>query len=681
MPNHLIGETSPYLLQHAENPVDWWPWGEAALARARLENKPIFLSIGYAACHWCHVMAHESFDDPSTASILNEHFVSIKVDREQRPDLDEIYMQATITLTGSGGWPMSVFLTPELHPFYAGTYFPPSRRYNLPGFPEILTAIAQTWKEDPAEVHRVAEQVVASMTRAPRAQGGVSAQEQQLEDATRVLVDTYDWEFGGWGAAPKFPQPMSIEFLLRRAVGVPGDGNALKVARHALSAMARGGMYDVVGGGFARYSTDSRWHVPHFEKMLYDNAQLALAYLHAWQITWQPAYERVATETLDFVAREMTHPDGGFYSSLDADSEGVEGKFYVWTKDEIRAALPDHDDFSLFTAAYGVTAKGNWEGTTVLQRVLDDATLAARFQSDSAAIGERLSACHAQLRAARAGRIRPATDDKVLTSWNALMLRAFAQASRFLGDGMRRTRYREVATRNAEFLLRSLRPGGDLRRTWRDGSIGAEVFLEDYAGLALGLLDLYQCDFDNRRFPIARELVEEMISRFSDPDGGFFDAPNDGEKLPVRPKQLQDSAMPSGNSIACEALFKLAAFTGDGGYRDRAEHALSLVAGEAPRHPTSYAGWLNAGEFGLSRQRQLALLSPTVEQLQPFLELVNDSYRPDLIVAASTVPPTADAPPLLADRALVEGGPAAYLCEHFVCEMPVTAPQDLQRLL
>ena len=429
--NKLSTSTSPYLLQHANNPVDWHPWGEEALTKSKTENKPIFLSIGYAACHWCHVMAHELFEDPEVAAFMNENYVNIKVDREERPDLDAIYMQATVAMTSSGGWPMSVFLTPNLKPFYAGTYFPPVPRYNMPSFRDVLAGIANTWQKQPDEAMRVGDDVSNHLQQALNinVQSDSGFTQAHLDAAAKSLLDSYDWGYGGWGSAPKFPQPMTIGFLLRRYSA--GNNEALKPVIHALQAMARGGMYDVVGGGFSRYSTDNFWRVPHFEKMLYDNAQLARAYLHAYQVTGDPFFKDIVTETLDFIAREMTHPDGGFYSSLDADSEGEEGKFYVWTLDEIRSALQDDSD--LFEAAYGITMQGNWEGHTVLQRALDDASVAARFKIDLETVPVKLADCHARLLSVRAARIRPGTDDKVLTSWNGLMLATMAEAARILG--------------------------------------------------------------------------------------------------------------------------------------------------------------------------------------------------------------------------------------------------------
>ena len=681
MPNHLAQETSPYLLQHANNPVDWYPWGAEALERARAEHKPIFLSIGYAACHWCHVMAHESFEDPAVAAIMNGNFVNIKVDREERPDLDSIYMAATQALTGSGGWPMSVFLTPDLRPFYAGTYFPPIRRYDMPSFSELLTSIAAAWKQQADEIDRVGDRVLQHLHSANAASiGAGSITEPELEAITKSLLDSYDWGYGGWGTAPKFPQPMLIDFLLRRSAREASSHEAtLKAALHGLKAMARGGMYDAVGGGFARYSTDNFWRVPHFEKMLYDNAQLARAYLHAWQITKEPFYQRIVIETLDFVSREMTGASGGFYSSLDADSEGEEGKFYVWTRDELRAVIQSDADFDLFSSAYGLTERGNWDGKTVLQRTLDDASLAARFKIDADAVTERLRHCHAILLAARGSRVRPATDDKVLAAWNGLMLASFAEAARFLGDAELRTQCLATATRNADFLLSKMRPDGRLRRSYRAGSARGDAFLEDYASLICGLLALYQADFNDSWFTAAVELAEEMIARFQDPAGGFFDASAASESLLFRPQDLEDNATPSGNALACEALLMLAAYTDRGDYRDRAEKSLARVADSIRRFPTAFGRWLQAADLALAPAKQVAIVyAESSASARPLLDVIEMQYRPQVLLAASAYPPPASAPPLLADRPLVDGKATAYVCEHFVCKLPVNTPAALR---
>jgi uncharacterized protein YyaL (SSP411 family) len=681
--NRLSDSTSPYLLQHAHNPVDWHPWGEEALAKARNENKPIFLSIGYAACHWCHVMAHESFEDPEVAAFMNEQFVNIKVDREERPDIDAIYMQATVAMTGSGGWPMSVFLTPDLKPFYAGTYFPPVPRHNMPSFRDLLAGIARSWKEERDEVTRVGGQISSHLQQAlsNTRKSETTLTSEALESATKAIIDSYDWEHGGWGAAPKFPQPMSIEFLLRRATADPAtDKKELPAAIHALKAMARGGMYDVVGSGFSRYSTDNLWRVPHFEKMLYDNAQLARVYLHAWQVTNDPFFQRVVVETLDFIEREMTHPEGGFYSSLDADSEGEEGKFYVWSLDEIRAVLKEESDF--FEAAYGVTARGNWEGKNVLQRALDDASLAARFQLGLDSVPVKLAECHARLLSARSTRIRPGTDDKILTAWNGLMLATIAETARAFPDSNLRTRYLLLATRNADFLLNSLRVDGKLKRSWRDGRITNEVFLEDYAALILGLLDLYQTDFDTKWFAAAKQLADQMIELFEDPNGGFFDTSQDGEVLLLRPKDVQDNATPSGNALACEVLLKLAAFTDEGRYRDLAEKALGLISDFVSRYPTSFARWLSAADFAVGNVKQVAAVYEAGgSSAQDLLRLIQSAYRPNTVVAASTYPPSNESPALLMDRPLKNGQATVYVCEGFVCKNPVTSIPELEKLL
>lgn len=672
MPNRLIHTTSPYLLQHAENPVDWYPWGEEALKKSKDEDKPIFLSIGYAACHWCHVMAHESFEDEETAKYMNEHFINIKVDREERPDIDGIYMQATIAMTGSGGWPMSVFLTPDLKPFYAGTYFPPTRRYNMPAFKDVLSGLSNAWKNERDEVLNTSDKVSSHIQNTNQSQTEELLTKEHSNAIVNAMRDAYDWGYGGWGDAPKFPQAMAIEFLLHHSV-VNKTDEFQNLITHCLNAMARGGMYDVVGGGFSRYSTDNNWRVPHFEKMLYDNALLVRAYLHAWQITKNPFYKKIVQETLDFVAREMTHPQGGFYSSLDADSEGEEGKFYVWTQDEIKDILKA--DYNFFEVAYGITAKGNWEGKTVLQRVLDDSSLAARFHIDPQLVTARLNESHSKLLSARNLRIRPGTDDKVLTAWNGLMLAAVAEVARVFAleenIKLKDSNYYNLATRNAEFLLSSLRPNKKLSRAWREDKTTNEVFLEDYAALILGLLELYQTDFDNKWFTTAKELTDEMIQKFSDSNGGFFDTPNDGENLLIRPKDVQDNATPCGNSLACEALIKMAEFTGDGKYRDLAEKSLSLITSFSLRYPLGFARWLSSVENVAGNMKQVAVIGEAGEEkFEAMKKFIQSEYRPNIISTASKYPIKENSPALLNDRIMQANQATAYVCEGFVCKQP-----------
>jgi uncharacterized protein YyaL (SSP411 family) len=575
---------------------------------------------------------------------------------------------------------MSVFLTPDLKPFYAGTYFPPVQRYNMPAFKDLLVGIARAWREEPHEIERVSGQVSTHLQAALSSDPveDTAFTQQDLDIVVKSLNDSYDWGNGGWGAAPKFPQPMTIEFLLRRQA--QGNQDALRPALHALQAMARGGMYDVAGGGFSRYSVDNFWRVPHFEKMLYDNAQLVRAYLHAWQITQDPHFKQVVTETLDFIAREMTHPAGGFYSSLDADSEGEEGKFYVWTLAEVREVLGEDSGF--FEAAYGITERGNWEGKTVLQRTLDDASLAARFRLDPGTIPAKLADGHSRLLAARASRVRPGTDDKILTAWNGLMLAALAEAARVIDEPDLRNEYLVLATRNADFLLDALRPNNKLRRSWRQGKATNEVFLEDYAALILGLLELYQTDFQVKWFMRAQELADEMIELFTDPNGGFFDTSKDSEGLLIRPKDLQDNAVPSGNALAYAALLKLTAFTDNGRYRDLAEKSLKLISNHALRYPTSFARWLSAADFALGSVKQVVVMyESNPDEAGELLQTIQSTYRPNTIVAASSWPAPENAPALLSERPLRDGKPTVYVCEGFVCKMPVNTISELEGLL
>jgi uncharacterized protein len=675
--NRLVDSNSPYLLQHANNPVNWYPWGEEALEKAKHDDKPIFISIGYAACHWCHVMAHESFEDPAIAALMNDSFVNIKVDREERPDLDNIYMGAVVAMSGHGGWPMSVFLTPDGQPFFGGTYFPPVPRHNLPSFRDVLTSVSRAWKEDREKIIEASETYTQHLRSLVHFEAQSSAiQVEDLDQAAIGLAQTYDWKNGGWGQAPKFPQPMAIEFLLRRATR--GDKLALDIAAHALRSMARGGMYDVVGGGFARYSTDNKWLVPHFEKMLYDNAQLASVYLHAYLLTRDVNFLRVCEETLDFVMREMIDPVGGFYSSIDADSEGEEGKFYVWTAEEILKTINDPEDIELLIAAYDITDRGNFEGKNVLQRVLDDSSLAERFQMSPEDVAGRLERLHTALLRERNKRVRPGTDDKVLVSWNALMLVVFSEAGRYL----KRKRYIDMAIRNAEFLLSHLLLDNQLYRSWRAGKAMHSAYLEDYAGLILGLLALYQSNPDPRWFSSALKLAEFLLMHFQDPEGGFFDTPDEHENLIIRPKDVQDNATPSGNALAAYALLQLAAYQGRPEFDDLAERMFCLVLPAAKRYPTVFSYWLCAADFSLNLPLEVAILGDSGnEATEKLVEALWSVYRPNLVAAISPFPPPPNSPVLLNDRSLFNGMPSAYVCRSFVCKLPVNDPEGLHQQL
>jgi len=673
MPNRLIDETSPYLLQHAHNPVDWYPWGSEALQKARAEDKPIFLSIGYAACHWCHVMERESFEDAATAAILNESFVPIKVDREERPDLDSIYMSAVVAMTGQGGWPLSLFLTPDGKPFYGGTYFPNTRRYNLPAFIDVLNAIATAWKDRRDELIDRGARVIQAIAPIDLSGEDAPLDSGTLDQAVAQIQGAFDWSAGGWGGAPKFPQPMALEFLLR-VYARTRDDLVLKMVTQTLDHMARGGMYDQLGGGFHRYSTDAVWIVPHFEKMLYDNAQLARVYLHAWQITRDDFYRRIAEQTLAYVARELTHPAGGFFSTQDADSEGREGKFFLWTPDEIRAVLGA--DAPLFIEAYGVTDHGNFEGKNILFVARADDVLAAMHALPVEQVRARLDAARQKLFAAREQRIKPARDEKVLTGWNGLMLAAFAEAARVLP----RDDYRAIAERNAEFLLRELRgAAGRLFRSWNEGRARWNGYLEDYANLAEGLLTLYETTFDARWFVAARELADALLAHFADPRGGFFDTSDDHETLVARPKDVQDNAVPSGSAMATTLLLKLAAYTGDSRYADAADRALRGVQRALAAAPLGFAQWLCALDFALAQPKEIALIGEG-DGVQPLLQVVRRAYRPNQVVAVAR--PGENSPvPLLQARLPVNGRATAYVCQHFACQMPVSEPDALAEQL
>src|ERR1700682_2392739 len=661
MGNRLAQETSPYLLEHADNPVDWFPWGAEALARARTEHKPILLSIGYSACHWCHVMARESFEDPDTAALMNRDFVSIKVDREERPDCDQIYMRAVQGMTGSGGWPMTVFLLPDGTPFFAGTYFPPTDRFGMPSFKRVLTAVADAFTKRPADVAETAAQVREFLNRpsVPLAVGALTP--ALLDEAAAQLAREFDPVHSGFGGAPKFPQPMLVEVLLRHHVRT-GQPAALDMALQTLRAMAAGGMYDQLGGGFHRYSVDESWLVPHFEKMLYDNALLTRAYLDAWQLTHEPAFRRVAEATLAFVQREMTSPEGGFYSSLDADTEGEEGRFYLWTPQELESVLGVEDARAL-ASAFDVTATGNFEGSNILHPVASGAV-------------EVLDAARERLMAARARRARPHRDEKVIAGWNGLMLRAFADAGRVLD----RRDLVETAQANARFLLSQMRQGGRMRRSYKDGRAPLAGYLEDQAAVADGLLSLYEATFDPQWLEAVRSLVSEMLSAFWDDAGAvFFDTAADQERLVARPQDVTDNAIPSGTSLAVDVLLRSGMLLGEPSWTDRAQATLERLAPTAAKAPLAFGRLLVALDFHLGGVVELAVIGePADAQTRRLLEVVRERFLPNRLVA---VAPTDGAIPLLADRRAINGKATAYLCEHFVCQAPPADPTELAHQL
>jgi uncharacterized protein YyaL (SSP411 family) len=679
MPNRLAGETSPYLLQHANNPVDWYPWGPDALARAKLLDRPIFLSIGYAACHWCHVMERESFEHEPTARYLNDRFVAVKVDREERPDLDQVYMAAVQAMTGGGGWPMSVFLTPDGRPFYGGTYYPDEPRHGMPSFRQVLEGVDRAWREQRAEVEAASGRLVQGLIDQGRIEASADDPTPALLDtATDAIEASFDRANGGWGRAPKFPQPMTIEYLLRRHVAT-GDPRPLLVARRSLDAMADGGLRDQLGGGFHRYSTDAQWLVPHFEQMLYDNGQLARAYLHAWSATGNARYLSVAVGTLDYMIRELTTDDGAFAASQDADTDGIEGLTFTWRSPEIRDVLGD--GAGLFAAAHGVTDEGNWEGVTILSRVATDEELAERFGLTVAEVEARLAEGRARLLERRGDRPQPARDDKALAAWNGLAIAALADASVALADRDpdAATRYRAAATRAATTIVDGLlTTDGALRRSWKDGRAVGSGVLEDYTHLADGLLALYEATFDERWFATARGLMDRVLARFADPAGAFFDTADDHERLVTRPKDVQDNAVPSGNAMAARVLLRLAAWTGEGAYRGAAERAMRAVVPFVARYPTGFAQWLSAMDLALEPIVEVAIVgAPDAPATVALLAEARAGFRPNQVVSLEA-DAGASLVPLLADRVAVDGRPTAYVCRAFVCRLPVHDAEALR---
>ena len=680
MPNRLIDETSPYLLQHANNPVDWYPWGEEALERARADDKPILLSVGYSACHWCHVMERESFENPDIAAQMNDNFVSVKVDREERPDIDSIYMTAVQAMTGHGGWPMTVFLTPDGKPFYGGTYFPPEDRGGMPSFPRVLEAISDAYSNNRSDVLQNTEHLLERMRQmsAVAQQGVEPLTDEVMRLAMRKAASDFDDRHGGFGLQPKFPQPMTYEFLLRHYLRTE-DADALHMVELTLQRMAMGGIYDQIGGGFHRYSTDTFWLVPHFEKMLYDNALLVRLYLHAYQITGNPMYSRIVEETLEYVTREMTSPECGFYSAQDADSEGVEGKFFVWLPQEITEALGDEDG-EIFCRYYGVTTHGNFEGRNILRVAMDAANLAREEGLDASGFGELLNRSRAKLLEVRNERIAPALDDKILTSWNGLMLAAFAEAAAVLG----RRDYAEIAERNAEFLLTNLLRDGRLLRTYKDGRAKLNGYLEDYAFMIDGLLALHEVNFSRDTLDAAIQLGNAMVELFWDAASGqFFDTGHDHEELVVRPKDVTDNAIPCGSSMAVDVLLRLAVITGDGDMERRASTALRSMRQLMMTFPTAAGHWLGALDFYLSRAKEIVIVGERGDSgTDALLAEAYRHYIPNrVLLGASGGETEANGLPLLADRRKVDGLPTAYLCENYVCQLPVTDPMAFARQL
>ena len=676
MANRLANETSPYLLQHAHNPVDWYPWGEEALARARAEDKPILLSIGYSACHWCHVMERESFENSNIAELMNAKFVSIKVDREERPDLDGIYMQAVVAMNnGQGGWPMTVFLAPDGTPFYGGTYYPPVDRGHMPGFPRVLTAIADAWRNRREEVLRSGAQIREHLTQSIQVAGRPAELDAAvLADAARGLISQHDPHEGGFGNAPKFPQPMALEFLLRYWKR-SDDPAALQVVTHTLDHMARGGIYDHLGRGFARYSTDSEWLVPHFEKMLYDNAQLARAFLMGYQATGNAFFMDVVEQIIEYVLRDMTDASGGFYSTEDADSEGEEGKFYLWTPAELEELLGE-EDARLFGAFYDVNLPGNFERrASILHMSRTPPELALQLGVTEAELLATLERGRQVLFEARSKRVRPARDEKVLASWNGLMLRALAEAGAVLG----RVDLVAAAERNADFLLREMRDSdGRMLRTWKRGH-GAHLngYLEDYANVADGLVALYEATFNTRWLTAAIELADSVLERFQDAAGGFFDTAIDHEQLIVRPKDIFDNATPSGNSVAADVLLRLALLTDRAEYREAAEGALQLLQNGMVRYPLGFGRALNAVDFLLGQPKEVAIVgmsgAPDTEALR---RATFEPFVPNKVVAGAGAQL-----PLLEGREPRNGQAVAYVCEHYVCQAPTSDPSELRKQL
>ena len=681
--NRLIHETSPYLRQHAYNPVDWYPWGEEALEKSRNEDKPVMLSIGYSACHWCHVMAHESFESVETAAVMNRHFVNIKVDREERPDLDEIYMNAVTAMTGSGGWPMTVFLTPGLKPFYGGTYFPPEDRYGRPGFPRILEAVAQFYRDRRSDAEEQGDKLKERLVELAGFDSSSETLDTGLLDkAFTGIAASYDATHGGFGTQPKFPPSMTLSFLLRDHLRTDRKA-ALDMACHSLAKMANGGIYDHLGGGFHRYSVDAKWLIPHFEKMLYDNALLMGTYTEAYQATGDSLFRKVVSETASYVIREMLQTGGGFYATQDADSEGEEGRFFVWTPEQIQDNL-GAEQGRLFSRYYGVAAGGNFEhGTSVLHVGADLEPLAAHLQVEPDKLRAAVSEGRRILFDHREKRVHPGRDEKIMTDWNGLMIGSLARASRVFDEPA----WLDAAADSMGFILDALHEDGRLLHTFKDGRARFNGYLDDYAFTVAALLDLYEATFDPAWFARATSLMDTTIERFWDPEGGgFFFTSDDHETLIVRSKNPYDNAIPSGNAVSVQNLLRLAAFTGRNAYRDRARQTLSLFTDYMGTAPGGFGQLLCGLSWYLDAPVEIALVGAREDAAtRAMLDLIDRRFLPNKVVALHD--PTRDdhaTPeliPLLANRPQINGATTAYVCERFVCRQPVNTVDGLAALL
>lgn len=660
--NRLASETSPYLLQHKDNPVDWYPWGDEAFAEAHKQQKPVLLSIGYSSCHWCHVMAHESFEDPETAAVMNDLFINVKVDREERPDIDAIYMNAVQAMTGRGGWPMTVWLTPDQEPFYAGTYFPIRPTHGMPAFSQVMAAVQDAWVNRRKEVAEQGAKMVAAIDRVIPPADQLPTMDT-LESAYRQLLDSYDHNHGGFGGAPKFPQEPALEFLLR-VTDEPWAPDAKGMAFGTLASMADGGIYDHLGGGFARYAVDSVWLIPHFEKMLYNNGQLARLYLRAWQLGGPESFRNVAVETLEYILTDMTHPDGGWFSAEDADSEGEEGKFYVFGYDEFHRLVTERSD--LVGTALGVTRGGNFEGASHLFAAVPYEQVATQYDTDVADVSRLVQQAKSELLAERATRIRPGLDDKVVTAWNGLMLRAFAEAGAITGE----ERYLEAARNNARFVAEHLTVDGRLMRSWGKGKSIVPGFLDDYSAYALGLFTLYMATGEVEWYESAASLVSDMVDLFW--EDGWFQVAGDAEKLFTRPKDQMDNPSPSGASMATEACLWLGLYTGDSQYLTLAEAAILEAGRLIESYPSAVGHLLAVTHSLLSGYREVAIVGADAPELA---QAVWEGFRPNLVLAQDAGHSDHDRVPLLAGRAT--SGSVAYVCENFACQVPA---EDIETL-